>query len=139
MEINPRLGSHTWYSTEMGIDTPLMQMHSYRGEVVEPVKNYPEQALMLEPFEDFIGLMFNFADRTAYLLRRFLGMKTTDPDNIPASFYATLNTLYKDYKGPHKKAFMPQFRYALSDPLVFLLKAWAVIKFELSQLRRAGI
>jgi len=139
MEINPRLGSHTWYCTEMGINTPLMQLRSYRGEAVEPVKDYPEQALMLEPFEDFIGLMFNFADRTAYQLRRLLGLKTTDPDNVPDSIYVTLRTLFKDYRGPHKKAYMPQFRYALSDPLVFLMKAWAVLKFELSQLRRAGI
>lgn len=139
MEINPRLGSHTWYCTEMGINTPLMQLRSYRGEAVEPVKDYPEQALMLEPFEDFIGLMFNFADRTAYQLRRLLGLKTTDPDNVPDSICVTLRTLFKDYRGPHKKAYMPQFRYALSDPLVFLMKAWAVLKFELSQLRRAGI
>ena len=38
MEINPRLGSHTWYSTEMGIDTPLMQWRSYQGEPVEPIR-----------------------------------------------------------------------------------------------------
>ena len=63
MEINPRLGSHTWYTTEMGIDTPLMYLRSFRGEPVEPVKDYPDAALLLEPFEDFFGLFFNLADR----------------------------------------------------------------------------
>lgn len=139
MEINPRLGSHTWYTTEMGINTPLMQVKSFRGEEVEAVRNYPNEALMLEPFEDFIGVIFNIADRTAYQFRRILGRQTIDPDNAPSSVFDTINTLRKDYFGSHKKAYMPQFRYALSDPMVFIMKTWAVLKFELSQFRRAGI
>lgn len=139
MEINPRMGSHTWYCTEMGIDTPLMQLRSYRGETVAPVENYPGEALLLEPFEDFIGLLFIFFDRLAYRFGRLLGRKPTDPESEPTGFFEMLGTLRQDYFGPQKKAFMPQFRYALSDPMVFILKAWAVLKYELSQLRRAGI
>ncbi len=139
MEINPRFGSHTWYSTEMGINTPLMYLRSFRGEIVEPIIDYPDEALMLEPFEDFFGLFFNVADRSAYQFQRLFGKKTTDPDNVPASFFQTLNTLRRDYFGPHRKAYMPQFRYAFSDPMVFVLKTWAVLRYELNQLRRAGI
>lgn len=139
MEINPRFGSHTWYSTEMGINMPLMCLRSFRGESIEPVKNYPEETLMLEPIEDFFGLFFNFIDRGVYLFHRLFGRKTTDPEAVPASIYSTLKTLKKDYIGSHNKAYMPQFRYALKDPLVFILKCWAVLRYELSQLRRAGI
>lgn len=139
MEINPRFGSHTWYSTEMGINVPLMQWRSYNGEHVPPVEEYPQQALLLEPFEDFIGLLFILADRVAYPFRRLLGRKPVDPDHMPPRFIETLRILRKDYLGPHKIVFMPQFRYALSDPLVFIAKAWAVLRYELSQFRRAGI
>jgi len=139
MEINPRLGSHTWYATEMGIDVPLMQVRSYRGERVKPIEDYPDEALLLEPFEDFIGLIFALADSAIYQCRRLLGRRTTDADSAPAGIIETLRVLRKDYFGPQKRAYMPQFRYALSDPMVFVRKAWAVLKFELSQLRRAGI
>lgn len=139
MEINPRLGSHTWYTTEMGIDTPLMYLRSFRGEPVEPVKNYPDAALLLEPFEDFFGLFFNLADRGAYQVQRLLGKKSSDADAVPASVLDTLNVLWKDYFGKHRKMYMPQFRYGLSDPMVFLLKSWAVLRYELKQLKRIGI
>lgn len=139
MEINPRMGSHTWYNTEMGINTPLMYWQSFQDEQVEPVEDYPNEALMLEPFEDFFGFFFNVGDRMAYRVKRLFGRQTTDPESIPVSVFSAFNTLRKDYFGPHKKAFMPQFRYALSDPMVFLMKSWAVLRYEVSQLRRAGI
>jgi predicted ATP-grasp superfamily ATP-dependent carboligase len=139
MEINPRMGSHTWYSTEMGINLPLMQLRSFQGETLEPVKDYPNEAIMLEPFEDFIGLIFIVADRIAFTFRRLLGRKKTDSGDIPVGVFEMINTLRKDYFGPHKKAYMPQFRYALSDPMVFIMKSWAVLRYELSQIRRAGI
>jgi predicted ATP-grasp superfamily ATP-dependent carboligase len=139
MEINPRFGSHAWYATELGIDTPLMYLRSFQGESVEPVREYPGETLMLEPIEDFFGLFFNVIDRIVYQFGRLLGRRTTDPDAVPASIFNTLSTLKKDYIGPHSKAYMPQFRYALKDPLVFILKCWAVLRYELSQLRRAGI
>lgn len=139
MEINPRLGSHTWYSTEMGIDTPLMQWRSYHGEPVEPIREYPGKALLLEPFEDFIGLLFVLTDSVAFRIRKLFGRGSTDPDSEPTGFFRMLNILRKDYFGTHEKAFMPQFRYALSDPMVFLLKSWAVLRYELGQLRRSGL
>jgi predicted ATP-grasp superfamily ATP-dependent carboligase len=139
MEINPRFGSHTWYTTEMGINAPLMCLQSFGGEKVDPVSEYPDEALMLEPFEDFFGLFFNIIDRGAYQFGRLIGRRPADPESIPASVRDTLGTLRKDYFGPHQKAYMPQFRYGFSDPLVFILKSWAVLRYELNQLRRAGI
>jgi len=139
MEINPRLGSHTWYSTEMGIDLPLMCWRSFRGDPVEPVQDYPGEALMLEPFEDFFGLFFQVADRAAYRLRRRLGKNVTDPEAVPVSLATALNALKQEYFSARRKVYIPQFRYGLSDPMVFLLKSWAVLRYELKQLRRAGI
>lgn len=139
MEINPRLGSHTWYSTEMGIDLPLMCYRSYIGEDVAPVRDYPPEALMLEPFEDFFGLFFSVLDRAAYRVRSLIGRRTTDDSAAPASIPSVLGTLRRDYFGPHEKAYMPQFRYGLSDPMVFLAKSWAVLRFEINQWRRIGI
>jgi len=139
MEINPRFGSHLWYCTEMGINTPLMYLRSFRGESVEPVRNYPASALMLEPFEDFFGLFFQIADRGAYLIRRLLGGGPTDPTAEPVGILNAVRTLRRDYFGTHRKVYMPQFRYALSDPMVFLLKSWAVLHYELKQLKRIGI
>lgn len=139
MEINPRFGSHSWYSTEMGIDLPLMYLRSFSGEPVEPVKHYPEAALMLEPFEDFFGLFFHMADRGAFLIRHLFGERPTDPAAAPASIRATLKMLKQNYFGTHRKVYMPQFRYGFSDPMVFLLKSWAVLRYELKQLKRIGI
>lgn len=139
MEINPRMGSHLWYATEMGINTPLMYLRSFNGEKVEPVRDYPGATLLLEPFEDFIGLLFALLDRGAWRVRRLFGRGTTDPAGIPASVPQTFRNLKKDYIGRHEKAYMPQFRYGLRDPMVFLLKSWAVLRFELSQLKRIGI
>lgn len=139
MEINPRLGSHLWYTTEMGINTPLMCYRGYCGEDVEPVRDYPDGTLLLEPFEDFIGLFFNVLDRSAYRLGRMMGRKTTDESAAPASVRSTLSTLRRDYFGSQPRAFMPQFRYGLSDPMVFLMKSWAVLRYEINQMRRAGI
>ncbi len=58
---------------------------------------------------------------------------------MPASIFESLSILRRDYFGPHRKVYMPQFRYALSDPMVFGLKSWAVLRYELNQLRRVGI
>ena len=123
----------------MGIDTPLMQWRSYSGEEVEPVREYPGKALLLEPFEDFIGLIFVLTDSVVFRIKRLFGRGSTDPDNAPTGFFSMLNILRKDYLGPHARAYMPQFRHALSDPMVFLLKSWAVLRYELSQLRRSGL
>ena len=139
MEINPRFGSHTWYNTEMGIDLPLMYLRSFRGEPVDPVKDYPDTALMLEPCEDFFGFFFHMADRGAYQIQRLLGKSPTDPAAVPASIFTKFKTLKRDYCGKHRKVYQPQFRYALSDPMVLLLNCWAVLRQELSQLKRIGI
>ncbi len=139
MEINPRMGSHLWYTTEMGINTPLMYLRSFNGEKVEAVSDYPDKALLLEPFEDFIGLFFSLLDRAAWRVCRLFGRGTTDPAGIPASVPETFRNLKNDYIGSHAKVYMPQFRHGLRDPMVFLLKSWAVLRFELSQLKRIGI
>ncbi|MGD8358836.1 MAG: ATP-grasp domain-containing protein [Lysobacterales bacterium] len=139
MEINPRMGSHLWYSTEMGIDMPWMFYRDWKGESVDPIVDYPGETLLLEPFEDFFGLLFNVADRLMYRLRRLSGHATFDADAAPVSLSESFRTLRENYTGQHPKAFMPQFRYGLSDPMVFLLKSWAVLHYELRQLRRAGL
>jgi hypothetical protein len=139
MEINPRMGSHTWFATEMGINLPLLQLHSFQGKPVEPVTDYPGEALMLEPAEDFIGVLFKLIDRGAFQVGRLLGRRTIDPESIPASVFDMVSALSRDYFGQHRKVYSPQFRHALTDPMVFILKCWAVLRYELNQLKRAGI
>ena len=140
MEINPRLGSHTWYTTAMGsryaFDVPAQFPRRTGGAGKRTILTRP-CCWSLSRISS--ASFFNLADRGAYHVQRLLGKKSGDADAVPASVLDTLDALRRDYFGKHRKVYMPQFRCGLGDPMVFLLKSWAVLRYELKQLKRIGI
>lgn len=117
MEVNPRLGTHLWYRTELGINEPLMTLKIGRGEHVEPITDYPLDYTLLEPIEDFTGLVIELLDLLVYRIRTtMMRKKGMDPAAPPLG----VASLVKAYGGPYfapKKRYSPYVRYALSDPL----------------------
>ncbi len=125
MEMNPRLGIHLWFRTELGINEPIMCLKIARNEDVEPVTEYPLGCLLLKPIEDAIALPFDLLDMAAYRLRvLFRGGRVMDPSNRPLTVRELFASYRAHYLGDRQRRFSPQFRYALEDPLPSLL--WSV-------------
>lgn len=139
MEINPRVGSHLWYRTELGINEPLMAVKIAQGEEPPEFKNYPVGTLLLEPIEDSYNFILAFLDIFAYKYRiGFLRRQPMDPLNAPPS----LRGLFKDYKenyfGKFQRKYSPHFAYFFSDVFSNLLWSYASFRYTLKGLKRIG-
>lgn len=123
MEVNPRLGTHLWYRTELGINEPLMCLQIAKGETIEPVADYPVDYTLLEPLEDITGFLVECLDLAVYRLRTgVLRRRAIDEASAPPS----LPQLFRYYREPYrhpKKRYSPYVTYALEDPLPALI--WA--------------
>jgi biotin carboxylase len=138
-EMNPRLGVHLWYRTELGCNEPMMWLKIARGEEVAEFPGFPEGTLLLEPLEDVLRFGSQILDLFLYRFRsRFRGMKTLDPRNVPLTLTNLIRAYGHDYFGPHKRVFSPHFRYLLADPLPCLLWWYAYAGFSLRSLKNLG-
>jgi biotin carboxylase len=138
-EMNPRLGAHLWYRTELGANEPLMCLRIARGELVPEFNNFQEGALLLEPLEDVLRFGSQVLDRILFRYRtQVKGMKTLDPRNVPLSLTDLVRSYVKDYFGPGRKVFSPHFTHLLDDPLPCLLWWYAYAGFSLRSLRNLG-
>jgi hypothetical protein len=82
LEINPRLGMHTWFRTQSGVNEPLLLLRLARGESIQPVTTFPRGALVFEPIEDLLDLPFELLDLMLYRIRiNILGRQPTDRHN----------------------------------------------------------
>ena len=125
MEINPRLGVHLWYRTELGLNEPVMSLQLARGEALPPVPPVPNGHLLLKPIEDLVGLPFEMLDRIAFDLRRISpGGQIVDPSNPPVTWSALLGATAKHYLSRAPKRYSPQSRHLFDDPLPGVL--WAI-------------
>jgi biotin carboxylase len=139
MEINPRLGTHLWYRTELGINEPLMCIKVARGEEVETAGDYPTGVLLLEPIEDAIGIGFALLDLLIYKLRTgILGKRPIDSLNPPMAFKEIFQSCKQTYCDGRKKVFNPHFRYFFQDPLVSILWWLAFFKYALRARKQLG-
>ena len=125
MEVNPRLGVHLWYRSELGLNEPLACLQLARGETVAPLPPPADGCLLLKPIEDLVGLPFELLDRAAFDLRRIVpGGRLVDPSNPPVAVGALFGSYLRHYLAPGPKRYSPQSRHLLDDPLPGLL--WAL-------------
>jgi len=127
MEINPRLGLHLWYRTELGINSPLKCLEIARGEVVQAVQDIPVGTLLLDPIADSIQLGFELLDLLIYKFRiGFLRKKPLDPFNPPMSLREKVDALKENYFSGREKVYNPHVRYFFQDPLASALWCFQV-------------
>lgn len=139
MEINPRLGTHLWYRTELGVNEPLLLIEISKGMKPPPVANKPEGTLLLEPIEDFLGFGFELLDLVLYKYRRiFRRQLPVDAQNAPPSLGELSGILWRLYTSREKKIFSPAFRYLLSDPLPGLIVCHGVLKYSYKRIGGMG-
>ncbi len=138
LEINPRLGLHLWFRTELGANVPLMCLRIARGEEV-PEHHYPVGTLLLAPFEDTLRLGLDILDSLIYRARtKVFGKRPIDPHNPPRPLKDLARTYTRDYFGNQPKVFSPYSKYLLDDPLPCLLWWYAFAGFSLRSLRTLG-
>jgi biotin carboxylase len=139
MEINPRLGSHLWYRTELGINEPLHCVRIERGEPAPENADWERGTLLLEPIEDAIGFCAELLDLTVYTARvRLLRKRPTDPTNVPPGVRALVRRYAADYRGARPRKFSPHFAYFLSDLPSNLLYSLYAARYAPGGLKRMG-
>jgi biotin carboxylase len=122
MEMNPRLGYHLWFRTELGINEPLMCLKIAQGEDVRAIAEYPFGTMLLSPVEDVFGLGFWILDQAFYKFRTgILRKEPTDHFNAPMSAKEMLKSFKETYFNGNEKVFDPHFRYFFQDPGVCAL------------------
>jgi len=122
MEVNPRLGTHLWYRTALGVNEPLLCLKIARGEQVDPVIDYPLGCVLLQPIEDVADLAAELVDLGIYRLRTgLLGKAPLDPANPPLSLRERFASLRAQYAGGRERLFSPYVRYGIEDPLPALI------------------
>jgi predicted ATP-grasp superfamily ATP-dependent carboligase len=122
MEINPRLGHHLWYRTELGINEPLMCLQIARAETAEAVKEYPIGTMLLNPIEDMLSFALWLLDLMIYKFRmRFLGKSPIDRATSPMNVEELIQSYKQTYLNGNRKVLSPYFRYFFQDPLVSIL------------------
>lgn len=139
MEINPRLGSHLWYRTEMGINEPLHCLMVEAGEALPEKELWPRGVLLLEPIDDAIGFCTALIDWFLYTARvSVLRKRPTDPLNPPLGARALVREYASNYLGHHAKRFSPQFTHCLSDLPASLLYSLNSARYAAGGLKRLG-
>jgi len=122
MEVNPRLGHHLWYRTELGINAPLMCVRIARGEEVEGQGAYPVGKIFVSPVEDALTLGFALIDLLIYKVRTgVFGRRPIDPQHPPLSVTEIIRSYRWAYLGGKAKVFDPYFKHFFQDPLVSVL------------------
>jgi len=140
MEINPRLGIHTWFRTELGINEPFLCLRIARGEAPEATGNYPYGCLLLKPLEDLAFLPLDLVSRLFYRFStEVLKRPVIDPLAGPATIKDRLRGCWGDYTGNVQRRLTPYFGYASEDPLPLLLWISKLIASPVDRLgRRVG-
>jgi predicted ATP-grasp superfamily ATP-dependent carboligase len=122
MEINPRLGTHLWYRTELGINEPLLCLQIARGEPSAPRPEVPIGCLLLQPIEDAAGTVVELVDLAAFRLRTgLLRKRPMDASSPPAGLAKIAGAWRDEYFARRDRRFSPYFRYGLRDPLPSLI------------------
>lgn len=138
LEMNPRLGLHLWYRTELGCNEPLMCLRVARGEEVAE-HDYPVGTLLLRPFEDTLRIGLDVLDALLYPIRtKILRQKPFDPHNAPRSLTELARAYARDYFSSKPKVFSPYSKYLLDDPLPCLLWWYAFAGFCVRSLGTLG-
>lgn len=129
MEANPRLGTHIWYRTELGLNEPLRCLQIARGEPVERGPVPPAGVRLLEPVEDLVGGGFEMLDWLLYQVRiGLLGRAPLDPASPPPSPRQLLRDFAACYRRGVPKRYSPLSNCWRDDPLVTLLWSYTIFR-----------
>ena len=140
MEINPRLGSHLWYCTELGINEPLICIKIARDEPVNVQYEGLTGMVLLDPIEDFIGFGYAVLDRLVYRLREARSRNgQIDQHNGPMPIKTLVESYLSLYHPRNNKKYCPHFRYVLGDPLVTLLWSVSSCRYTMANLKNLGV
>ncbi len=109
LEINPRLGHHLWFRTELGVNEPLMFLQLAQGKIVEP-RSFPEGVLLVDPLHDFFYVSHCLVETVARKIGR--------PPRLDwdANLVQAISEVKADYWNGESKVYCPEFRYFLDDP-----------------------
>lgn len=122
LEINPRLGTHLWFRTEIGINEPLLCLQIASGKQITAKTDYPLGCILLQPIEDIVSLPFELLDHIAYRLRTTVwGKKAIDPSAAPMTLRERLASYRDQYLQHTSRIYSPYFRYVFEDPLPTLI------------------
>jgi biotin carboxylase len=117
LEINPRLGMHTWFRTQSGVNEPLLLLRLARGESIDTVTTFPGGALVFEPIEDLLDLPFELLDLMLYRIRiSVLGRQPIDRHNPPYSLAELAKSFATNYGTRGRKVIGIHTRHLLEDP-----------------------
>ncbi len=117
LEINPRLGMHTWFRTQSGVNEPLLLLRLARGESIQTVTDFPRGALVFEPIEDLLDLPFELLDLMLYRIRTgILGWQPTDRHNPPYTLAELAKSFATNYGTRSRKVIGIHTRHLLEDP-----------------------
>ncbi len=123
MEINARYPRQLWNRTELGINEPWMTMQIARGKTYPETRDYPLDALFVNPVEDVMLLFLQLLDAAAYKLRHpAAGSKSFDQLLAPKPVAEIFKSFIRTYRRGQKRIFDPYTRHFFQDPLVSL--AW---------------
>ena len=126
LEINPRLGMHTWFRTEAGVNEPLLLLKLAKGESIGTVTHFPQGALVFEPIEDLLDLPFELLDLLLYRIRTgLLGRPPTDPHNPPYTLAELAQSFATNYGARGRKVIGIHARHLLDDPAACALWYYA--------------
>ncbi len=140
MEANPRLGTHLWYRTALGVNEPDLCLRIARGEAVPPVTGVPAGTLLLEPIEDLASFGFEALDRLLYLARtKVLGRAPLDPASPPPGLAALVRGYTTSYRSRQPKVYSPLSACWRSDPLVALLWSYTAFRSWTRHVDKLGV
>jgi carbamoyl-phosphate synthase large subunit len=139
MEANPRVGTHLWYRTSVGINEPVMALRIARGEDVEAAAGITTGALLLDPLEDAVGLGFDMLDWMIYRVRTgLLGRAPLDTASPPSSPIQQARECGRYYLDRRQKLTNPLFRCWWNDPLVTLFWGYTLFRTRTRELTLLG-
>ena len=122
MEVNPRLGTHLWFRTELGINEPLLCLQIAMGNPITANTDYPLGYILLQPIEDIVSFPFELLDFVVYRLRTTVwGRQAIDPSNPPMTLRERLSLYKKQYFRSTSRIYSPYFHYIFEDPLPTLI------------------
>jgi hypothetical protein len=133
MEVNPRLGQHLWWRTELGENEPMNCLKLARGETPSGPFKIPDGVVLLDPFHDLFFLYNQVCLRVFEAVAGTLRPRretTGDRDNRAnrESLKEILRAYKADYVHRRPKVVCPEVRNLFNDPYpclrVFAHRFW---------------
>lgn len=117
LEVNARFGHNIWFTTELGVNEPLMALRLAKGEDPGEVPVVPEGVIMLDPMLDFQHLISKAVGRSIAWIRKRLKGVESDNDRLEKEYFEQLlRDLRSEYFTRRKRITNPSNRGFLTDP-----------------------